>query len=1223
MNKVPSPRKKTARNRKDEPEQPAKSEPTVVGIGASAGGLAALKEFFHHVPANSGLAYVVVVHLSPEHKSHLADLLQPHVQMPVQQVTETMALEADHVYVIPPNANLNTIDTHLRLSELEERRRERAPINHFFRTLASAHDGHAVAVVLTGTGSDGALGIKEIKARGGFVLVQDPKEAEFNGMPQSAIETGLVDLVLPVAEIAQTVLRLARSQPLAPVVSEDTETIAESKERILQKIFAQLRARTERDFSRYKRSTLLRRIGRRMQLKYLESLETYLEKLREEPEEVRALADDLLVPVTNFFRDPDVFNKLEKDVIQDLFKGRKDDDPIRLWSVGCATGEEAYSLAMLLVEEAALRDAHTPIQIFASDLHEPSLIKAREGFYSGDIAVDVSAERLQRFFQMEKGGYRINKEIRDLVIFAPHNVLADPPFSRLDFIACRNLLIYLQREVQRDAIDVFHYALRPEGWLLLGSAETIDAEELFRTEEKKLHLYRKRNVPAPEPRLPVFPSTRPRFSAGSRAANDEPIPRPISSATVLQSMMERHGPPCLLIGRDYKLAQVAGNAGRYLLHPPGEPTHNVFQLVRKELRVELRTVVQAVRDKSEPIDSKPIPVRFNGSPHPVIMHVRPGVGRDQEGFVLVIFEEGGPQHAEADEKPAAGDSGGRVEELEAELETSQRRLQEIFEKFETNQEEMRASNEEMQSANEELRSTMEELETSKEELQSINEELQTVNQENRHKVDELSQLSSVLQNLLAATEIATLFLDRDLRILRFTPRVSELFNVQMTDRGRPLSDLTHRLGYDELASDAREVLSNLTSIEREVRDEAGRCYLTRLLPYRSADDRIEGLVITFVDITRRLQTEEKLRQSEQRYRLLVDNAREYAMLFIDLNGCIASWNAGAERLFGYAEEEIVGRPFHDLFTEEDSAAGVPQAELDEARRNGIAANDGWRVRKDGSRFWGSGAMEALGSPDGELRGFGKVLRDNTERKEAEESLQRLADTLEARVHEQTREVRDLSARLTMAEHRERDRIARILHDDLQQLLYSIKMQIMFLREALGQNGQNDLAERAEKTEQLLGDGIGITQSLAIDLSPQVLEKEGLREMVRWLGDHMKEQHGLEVALKAKKNVPAPKALRVLLFQTVRELLFNVIKHADVKQATVDLRQVDGEFLIRVMDQGKGFDVTGLKPDAGFGVASIGHRISFMGGRMHIDSEPGKGTTVTIVVPLEALDEGPP
>jgi two-component system CheB/CheR fusion protein len=846
------------------PHTPPTSSPTIVGIGASAGGLSALKAFFHHVPAASGLAFVVVVHLAPEHESHLADLLRPHVRVPVLQVDEETALRPDHVYVIPPGANLSAVDTHLRLSDLEERRRERAPIDHFFRTLARTHDGHAVGVVLTGTGADGTLGLKEVKAKGGLTVVQDPAEAEYDGMPQSAIATGLVDLVLPLAEIPAAILRYAATRPRVPVPASETD-LGDAERRLLHDVFAQLRARTGRDFSRYKRSTILRRIRRRMQLRAVEELPAYLAVLREEPGEVRELADDLLVTVTNFFRDAEVFEALERDVVPRLFEGKGPDDDVRVWSVGCATGEEAYSLAILLLEEAARRsgghEALPHLQVFASDLHEHSLARAREGVYPGDIAADVSPERLSRFFHREDGGYRIRKEVRELVVFAPHNLLGDPPFSRLDLIACRNVMIYLQRDVQRDVIELFHYALNPGGILTLGTSETIDGSDFFQSVDKRACVWRKRNVPAPEPRLPVFPLVHRRLSGalgGDRSAGE-----PVVYGALHQRVVERYAPPSALVSPDDEVVHLSEHAGRYLVHPGGEPTTSVFKLVRKELRVELRTALLKARQYGQAARSKPLPVQFDGHAAAVVLDVRPAYDPPQEGFCLVIFDE----RAGARSQPATNDDGeAQSREIEAELDLSQQRLQAIIERYETGQEELKAANEELQSSNEELRSTLEELETSKEELQSMNEELQTVNQENQHKVEELAQLSGDLQSLMAATDIATIFLDRELRIMRFTPRVGELFNVRPSDRGRPLADFTHRLGYEDLLGDARRVLDRLASVEREVEDHEGRWYLTRVLPYRSADDRIEGVVITFVDVTERRELERALLRATEEER---------------------------------------------------------------------------------------------------------------------------------------------------------------------------------------------------------------------------------------------------------------------------------------------------------------------------------------------------------------------
>lgn len=854
---------------------PQQVKPTVVGIGASAGGLAALRRFFELIPSDSGLAFVVVVHLSPEHKSFLPDLLQASVRFPVQQVTETTLLEANHVYVIPPNANLSAIDTHLRLSKLEELRRERAPIDHFFRTLAGTHDGHSIGVILTGTGSDGTLGLKEIKEKGGLILVQDPNDAEFDGMPQSAIATGLVDRVLPIDEIPEALLRLVQVKPQIAFTRNGKQR-AQPEQVLLSKVLAILKARTERDFSRYKSATILRRIARRMQLNYIEDSAHYLERLREHPEEARALAEDLLITVTSFFRDQDVFSNLEKEVIPRLFEGKGVNDSLRVWSVGCATGEEAYSVAMLLLEEADRRNAPPKIQIFASDLHRRSLEGAREGLYSGDIEADVSAERLSRFFQKENGGYRVCKEVRDTVVFAPHNLLADPPFSRLNLITCRNLLIYLDRSVQRDVIDLFHYALCPDGYLLLGSAETVDAPELFRAEDKKRCLYRKRNVPAPEPRLPVFPLASLR-AIEKPSVKTENTRGAVAYHSLHQDLLERYAPPSILVGPDDKLAHLSEHAGRYLLHPGGEVTLSAARLVRDELRLELQVLLRSAREKKEWMDSKPIAVRLNGHTAPVVMRLRPAQDAEHDGFVLVIFEELRPQPEAINTLQVQNggahvsveQDGRRSTELEAELSAAHQRLQATVEEYETSREEMKASNEEMQSTNEELRSTLEELETSKEELQSINEELQTVNQENRHKVEELSQLSGDLQNFLSATGIATLFLDRELRILRFTPRVADLFNTRVTDRGRPISDLTHRLGYAQLCDDAQSVLNLLVPVEREIQDNEKRWYLTRVLPYRSPEDRIEGVVITFTDITTQKLAEAVLRESEDRQAFLL------------------------------------------------------------------------------------------------------------------------------------------------------------------------------------------------------------------------------------------------------------------------------------------------------------------------------------------------------------------
>lgn len=951
-------------------------EPTVIGIGASAGGLAALRTFLAHVPDESGLAIVVVVHLSPDHESHLAELLQPNLRLPVRQVSESVPLEPNHVYVIPPNANLNAIDSHLRLTHLEERRQERAPIDHFFRTLASAHDGRSIAVILTGTGTDGTLGIKDIKAAGGLVIVQDPNEAEYDGMPQSAIATGMVDLILKVAEIPAAILRYAAIEPR--VSSGDKEDVPQDERVLLQDILTELRARTDRDFGRYKPSTILRRIARRMQLNHVEDLRTYAEIVRNQAEEAHNLVDDLLITVTHFFRDPEVFEKLEKEFVPKLFANKTQHDSVRVWSVGCATGEEAYSLAMILAEAAGRVEPPPQVQIFASDLHPGSLARARDGIYPADIEADVGAERLARFFQKENGGYRIRKQIRDLVVFSQHNILSDPPFSRMDLISCRNLLIYLEREVQHDVIEIFHYALNPDGVLLLGSAESIDGSNLFREAHKTLCLFLKRNGPVREPRLPVFPLTRNRLLTEAKASRPQPAGA-FAPGNLHQRMVEHYAPPSILVGPDNRLAHLSQHAGRYMLLPGGEPTANVLKLVREELQLELQASVHEARERGRAIDTRPIPVRFNGHPRPVVMHVRPALEPEQEGYVLVIFEEREP-HEEpcSGQTPGDGPATEQIEDLRTQLADARRQTQTVIEEYGRSREQMSASSEEMQSTNEELRSTLEELETSKEELQSINEELQTVNQQNRHKVEELAQLSGDLQNLLSATDIATLFLDRNLRILRFTPKLGELFSIRLSDRGRPIGDLTHRLGYHDLRNDAESVLNRLIPLERELRDETGCWYLTRVLPYRSTDNRIDGVVITFIDIDARKKAEETVIAGAKRLHRMI-NVDVVGVLIFNESGTLLESNETFQTMSGYGKDEISsGKLSWRTFTPPEYIQ-ASELQLETLRATGrVGPYEKEYIRKDGSRWWMIFAGASLG--DGT---FIKYCIDITDRKRAE------------------------------------------------------------------------------------------------------------------------------------------------------------------------------------------------------------------------------------------------
>jgi two-component system, chemotaxis family, CheB/CheR fusion protein len=1192
--------------------------PTVVGIGASAGGLTALRTFFSNVPEESGLAYVVVVHLSPEHPSHFAEVLQPHVKVPVRQVTENTPLQPDCVYVIPPNRNLSAIDTHLRLSKLEEHRGDRAPIDHFLRTLAATHDGHSVGVILSGTGSDGALGIKAIKGNGGLTVVQDPREAEYDGMPQNAIATGLVDLVLPIAQIPSAVQRFAHTKPRVRVADE--EDLEREQRQLLQKVFAQLRARTGRDFGSYKRSTILRRIQRRMQMRQVEELPDYLELLRREPDEVRALADDLLITVTNFFRDREVFQALETEVIPRLFDGKGAEDTVRVWSVGCATGEEAYTLAILLQEEAARREVCPRLQVFASDLHERSLELAREGFYPGDIELDVTEKRLQRFFHREDGGYRVRKAVRELIVFAPHNLLGDPPFSRLDLIACRNVLIYLQRDAQKDVMELFHYALKPEGYLVLGTSETLEGSDLFRVEHKGHCFYRRRTGSAPEPRLPVFPRGRP--TTPGRLAPPDRAPEPPQGA-LHQRMVERYAPPSILVSPDDRVAHVSEHAGRYLVQPGGEATLNVFKLAREELRLELRGGLQSARQRGESRRSPPVTVRIEGEPRIVTLDVMPALEREEQGYVLIIFTEQDPAGSSAPAPRADGVETGRERELEAELDVTRQRLQSILEEQESSQEELRASNEELQSANEELRSTMEELETSKEELQSMNEELQTVNEENRHKVEEFAQLSSDLQNLLASTEIATLFLDREMRILRFTPRAAELFNVRLADRGRPLSDLTNRLHYDGLRGDAEEVLRTLVPREVEAEDDAGRWYLTRLLPYRSGDDRIGGVVITLVEITQRKRAEESLRRSEERYRALIEASAQIVWT-TDARGRVVEDSPSWRAYTGQTLDQWLGDGGADVVHPDDRerVRATWQHALGEERPLETTCRL-WRAPSSQWR-WMHVRAAPLRGEDGRVRGWVGMNADVTEQHEAEEALR------------EAKEAAEKASRIKT------DFLAVMSHELRTPLTGIIGYTDLMNTEVLGpmNDRQRHSLERVQTCSWHLVSIIDDILTLArVEAGREEVRREeadlaGIArevvDIIRPTAEAKQLVLGVEGADEPRMVWTDPGKVR----QVLLNLVGNAVRYTAAGEITLTVEIGPDRFQVHVRDTGPGIRTddqerifeaftqlddayTRTHPGTGLGLAISRRLARLLGGEIELRSAVGEGSTFTLCAPRHA------
>ena len=955
----------------------------VVGIGASAGGIEAICTFFSQMPADSGMAFVVVLHLSPDHQSVADQIIQGVTAMPVAQVTQPVPIEANHVYVISPANRLSTNDGYLRVAPANRRRGDHVAIDLFFRDLADVHKDHAFCVVLSGTGADGAVGLSRIKEQGGVTLAQTPDDAQYDSMPRAAIGTGLVDFVLPAAEMAQKLTELWQSarEVRLPEVDEHNmppplgtrEGDAQRSEPLLEEILLLLRTNTGHDFQHYKRATVLRRIERRLHVTAQTDLPSYYRYLEQHPEESKELLADMLIGVTNFFRDREAFEALERHVLPELVNdGEAGDGPaeIRVWSAGCSTGEEAYSLAMLVSEQLTVERRASKVQVFATDLDERAITQARIGSYPEAIVTDVPPARLRQFFVKEEQHYRVRKEVREKVLFARHNLLSDPPFSQIDLVVCRNLLIYLDREVQQDILQMFHFALRPGGYLFLGSSESADlAGELFAPVDKRNRIFRARNLPSSLRR-----SGRQMTGADLPAALvDTPIKnrpgRKPSFAEVHHRALAQRTPPSLILDSEGNILHMSDGVGRYLQLAGGEPSRNLLNLVLPSLRLALRSTLFQARQGSQPVTSRPVDMEDGERKVQIEIVVHPHKDEPSGSeCLLVVFEERAPDPS----LPIAG--GIRqtdsmvLTNLERELQRTRLQLQETIEQSEISSEELTASNEEMQAINEELRSASEELETSKEELQSINEELLTVNYELKNKVEETDKVNDYLSNLIASTAIATVFVDRNLHIRWFTPRATDIFNMLPVDTGRSLLDITHRLDYPELADDARSVAQGETTIEREIATRDQRWFLARLLPYRSSEKKIDGTVLTFVDIS-------KSRATEERLRLVAESTHDFAIILLDEHGVITDWNTGAALIFGFTKHEVLGRNYELIFTPEDRSEGVPERELRGARVNGRGQDERWHQRKDGSRFYCSGEVSLLKGTS--LRGYVKIARDLT------------------------------------------------------------------------------------------------------------------------------------------------------------------------------------------------------------------------------------------------------
>ncbi len=831
----------------------------IVGIGASAGGFEALEQFMAHVPENCGMAFVIVQHLDPTRKGLMPELLQRGTRMKVAQVKDQTRVQPNRVYVIPPNKNMSILHGVLHLFAPSAKRGQRLPIDFFLSSLAQDQQQKAIGVILSGMASDGTQGLRDIKEKGGLAVAQDPASAKFDGMPRSVIDAGLADIVAPAQELPGQIMAHLKRVPHDPPHDPPVES---GMRGAVEKILLLMRSRTGHDFSYYKKNTLHRRIERRMSIHQLAKISLYVRFLNENPEELDLLFNELLIGVTGFFRDPDVWQLLRDKTLPELL-AHHPTRLLRAWVAGCSTGEEAYTLAIVFREvvEKLKPGKNFKLQIFATDLDRDAIDKARQGVFSDKISIDLTPEQLRRYFTKEEGGYRVRAEIREMVIFSPHSVIKDPPFTKLDILSCRNLLIYLAPEIQKKLFPLFHYSLHPGGLLILGNAETIGQfTGLFSTVSGKSRVYQRlESAVRPEPI--EFPSS---FAPGMSPDTDaDHGNKPIQNLQTLaeQLVLRRYSPPSVLVNELGNIIHISGKTGKYLEPAVGKANLNIFAMAREGLRHELTSAFQKALRQSGPVTLRGLKIGTNGgSQHADLIVEKLEDSEPLAGLVMIVFCDIEPP-VEIKSRTQAGGKNAknpRLEELELELRQNREELRNTREQMQTAQEELRSSNEEMQSTNEEMQSTNEELTTSKEEMQSLNEELQTVNAELQGRLDELSLTNNDMRNLLNSTEVATVFLDKQLKIRRFTTQATKITTLIPGDVGRPISDIACDLLYPGLCDDAREVLRKLGSMEKPIPTSDGNWYSARIMPYRTEDDRIDGVVISFWDITAAKELEAKL-----------------------------------------------------------------------------------------------------------------------------------------------------------------------------------------------------------------------------------------------------------------------------------------------------------------------------------------------------------------------------
>ena len=1177
----------------------------VIGMGASAGGLDAFRSFFSKMPKNTGIAFVLLPHLDPNHQSLMAPLLATKINMPVLEVSENMVVKADHVYILPAGKEITISALHLHLNDIEHPRQGWTVIEHFLSSLAKDQGERSVAIILSGTGCHGTLSFRDITIAGGIIIAQDPSTASSPQMPQNAIDTGLVDMIIAPDKMPAILIDYVSHS----YFENPPNTIAEDILKDMSRILAYLRSRIKYDFSGYRKNMLLRRIQRRMCVNQSNTLVDYYDLLNVNPEEATALHQDLLIGVTAFFRDKGAFQFIVKEVMPQLIDKCTKDNPVRIWVPACATGEEVYTITMLVFEAFEQAKKAVNVRIFASDIDEQSLKVAREGVYPKSIVSDFGADRLERFFELTaKNQYQVKKALRETIIFATQNLISDTPFSRLDLISCRNLFIYFQPQLQSNVLNILYFALKPNGVLMLGPSESLGKNKnQFEALSKKWRIFN--SIKATNKmsiNFPVEPHTRQRFPTkhNHKTLTYHTTPPARLAELVNRDLLQEYAPAAVLINRVYEILHFQGPTVNFLEFPKGTPTHDIITLLREGLRARVRNAVDYVLKENQPIVDLDAKVKRSGHYVPCTLTVRPVFDpKFARDLLLITFEEKqGVQRSQTTPittlNLSANDSS-IVEQLEYELNATREDLKSTVEELESSNEELKVSNEEVMSMNEELQSANEELETSKEELQSMNEELNTVNSELQFKVEELEKSYDDTQNLLSSTDIATILLDKKLQIRLFNPAIGELLNLRESDIGRSISHFSAKVANHDLVKDAHQVLEKLTPIEKDVwstvDNEQSRCYLRRIVPYRTVDDHINGIVITFVEITERYHQKKHLEQCvtertkalndrETRLNTIMKFASE-AIVVMDNYGVITDFNQAAENIFGYKFVEISGGNIEKL---------VPLVHVENRQIGNKTSLEGNKniveltpeeliaIRKDGSEF--------------------PIKLTTTMIANDKLCIGIITDLSELSV---------LKKAITDISTLEQEKIGREVHDNLGQRLTGINL----LAGDLKRNIKIEDKKSSQTLNQIIkqiGLAIGETRNVSHGLSPILFPPQKLQEALIKL---------MEMADKAniEKQVEFSKILRfsdntsaIQVYRIAQEAINNAIKYSKASKITLHLKTHLNQMMLVIQDDGVGIDLKGKKVDWGIGLKIMQYRASSINANLFIESSLGKGTIVRCI-----------